>query len=93
MSFFEAYGNSSNNPNCERARPCGHALAHRADESPVGYSWQVALQQSLRPLHQPAATLQQSCGELQYRIRWNMDPHLNSCLTLGVHPKATLPNH
>jgi len=22
----------------ERARPFGHALAHRADESPVGYS-------------------------------------------------------
>ena len=37
----------------ERARPFGHALAHRADESPVGYSWRVALQQSPLPLHQP----------------------------------------
>ena len=27
--------------------------AHRLDEFPVGYSWQVALQQSLLPLHQP----------------------------------------
>jgi len=36
----------------QRARPCGHALAHRADESPVGYSWRVALQQSSLPLHQ-----------------------------------------
>jgi hypothetical protein len=37
----------------ERARPFGHALAHRADESPVGYSWRVALQQSPLPLNQP----------------------------------------
>jgi len=36
----------------ERARPFGHALAHRADESPVGYSWRVALQQSPLPLNQ-----------------------------------------
>ena len=36
----------------ERARPVGHALAHRADESPVGYSWRVALQQSPLPLNQ-----------------------------------------
>ena len=37
----------------ERARPRGHALAHRADESPVGYSWRVALQHCSLPLHQP----------------------------------------
>ena len=37
----------------KRARPEGHALAHRYDESPVGYSWRVALQQSPLPLHQP----------------------------------------
>jgi hypothetical protein len=37
----------------ERARPRGHALAHRADESPVGYSWRVALQQCSLLLHQP----------------------------------------
>ena len=36
----------------ERARPFGHALAHRVDESPVGYSWRVALQQSPLPLNQ-----------------------------------------
>ena len=30
-----------------------HALAHRLDEFPVGYSWRVALQQSSLPLHQP----------------------------------------
>ena len=35
----------------QRARPFGHALAHPADESPVGYSWRVALQHC--PLHQP----------------------------------------
>ena len=37
----------------ERARPFGHALAHPADESLVGYSWRVALQHCPLPLHQP----------------------------------------
>ena len=37
----------------KRARPLGHALAHRRDESPVGYSWRVALQQGPLPLNQP----------------------------------------
>jgi hypothetical protein len=38
----------------KRARPDGHALlAHRDDESPVGYSWRVALQRCPLPLHQP----------------------------------------
>jgi hypothetical protein len=34
------------------ARPFGHAHAHRTDESPVGCSWRVALQQSPLPLNQ-----------------------------------------
>jgi hypothetical protein len=70
----------------ERARPPGHALTHRLDESLVGYSWRGALQQSPLPLHQPRATLQQCRGELQESIRWNMDPTLTRCLTSGVHP-------
>jgi hypothetical protein len=37
----------------EWARPFGHAHAHRADESPAGCSWRVALQQSPLPLNQP----------------------------------------
>jgi len=37
----------------KRARLVGHALAHRGDESPVGYSWRVALQHCPLPLHQP----------------------------------------
>jgi hypothetical protein len=37
----------------ERARPFSHALAHRADESPVGCSWRVALQHCPIPLNQP----------------------------------------
>jgi hypothetical protein len=37
----------------KRARPEGHALAHRDDESTVGYSWRVALQHCPLPLHQP----------------------------------------
>ena len=41
----------------ERARPSGHALAHRADESPVGCSWRVALQQSPLPHNQPRLIL------------------------------------
>src|SRR2546428_6988270 len=74
----------------ERARPSGHALTHRLDESPVGYSWRGALQQSPRPLHQPLPTLQQCRGELQESIRWNMDPTLTRCLTLGAH--LSFPN-
>lgn len=74
-------------PLLERARPLGHALTHRLDESPVGYSWRVALQQSPLPLNQPPATLRQSPGELQPAIRWNMDPSLTCGLTLGAHPR------
>jgi hypothetical protein len=37
--FFEAGGNlSSDARQNERARLCSHALAHRLDEFPVGYS-------------------------------------------------------
>jgi len=74
----------------KRARPDGNALAHQDDESPVGYSWRVALQQSPLPLHQPAATLQQWRGELQERDRYNFDPTLTCGLTLGAHLKAEL---
>ncbi len=45
MSFLrhqEIYQVSESSPGdkllIERARPCGHALTHRLDESPVGYS-------------------------------------------------------
>jgi len=55
----------------------GHALAHRADESPVGYSWRVALQQSPLPLRQPALTLQQYRRGLQQQCSPKGDPHLN----------------
>jgi hypothetical protein len=72
----------------ERARPRGHALTHRLDESPVGYSWRVALQQSPLPLHQPEATLQQCRGELQECFRWNVNPTLTRCLTFGAHPSS-----
>ena len=61
----------------ERARPSGHALTHRLDESPVGYSWRVALQQSPLPLHQPPATLRQSPGDLQDRSRQFLWTQLN----------------
>ena len=71
----------------KRARPLGHALAHRLDESPVGYSWRGALQQSPLPLRQPAATLRQSSGEMQDSIRWFIDPNLTCGLTSGVHPR------
>ena len=70
----------------ERARPSDHALTHRLDESPVGYSWRVALQQSPLPLHQPLPTLRQCPGELQESIRCNVNPTLTRCLTLGAHP-------
>ena len=32
---------------------------HRSDESPAGYSWRVALQQSSPPLHQPSVILKE----------------------------------
>jgi len=59
MSFLrhkEIY--QSDEPLSERARLCGHALAHRLDEFPVGYSWRVALQQRPLPLRQPLPILQ-----------------------------------
>jgi len=40
----------SDKQSIERAQPYDRALTHRLDESPVGYSWQVALQQSPLPL-------------------------------------------
>ena len=54
-----------------------HALTHPSDESPVGYSWRVALQQSSLPLHQPAPTLQQSRGPCnRNRCRIATPPYL-----------------
>ncbi len=50
--------------------------------------WRVALQQSLPPLHQPAATLQQSRGALQLAIRRYHKTTLTRGLTLGAHPKG-----
>ena len=90
MSFLRHRETHQNHLQCQRARPCGHALTHRADESPVGYSWRVALQQSPLPLHQPRATLQQCRGDLQQTSCRNMDPTLTRCLTLGVHPSCGL---
>ena len=72
----------------ERARPSGHAPTHRLDESPIGYSWRVALQQSSRPLHQSLPTLRQCMGALQESFRWNVNPTLTRCLTLGAHLKT-----
>ena len=72
----------------KRARPRGHAPTHRLDESPVGYSWRVALQQSPLPLHQPSATLRQSPGDLQDRSRQFYGPNLTCGLTSGAHPNV-----
>src|SRR6185436_8894020 len=92
MSFLRHQEtHQSDDLECERARRNRHALAHRADESPVGYSWRVALQQSPLPLHQPAATLQQWRGELQEAIAAIRDPTLTCGLTLGAHPTLMKP--
>jgi hypothetical protein len=61
----------------ERAQPYDRALTHRLDESPVGYSWRVALQQSPLLLHQPAATLRQLQRVFQVECSPLGDPHLN----------------
>lgn len=68
----------------ERARPDSRALAHRLDESPVGYSWRVALQQSPLPLHQPKLILRQPTENFQSPIRKDA---LICGLTPGAHPK------
>jgi len=87
MSFLRHQEtHQSDDLQCKRARRNRHALAHRADESPVGYSWRVALQQSPLPLHQPVPTLRQWRDELQERDRCNLDPTLTCGLTLGAHP-------
>ena len=39
------------------------SLAHRLDESPVGYSWRDALQQSPLPLHQPRLIVRERSAE------------------------------
>ena len=65
-------------------------VAHRLDESPVGYSWRVALQQSPLLLHQPAATLRQSTGGLQVGNRCIEDPNLTCGLTSRAHPSFSL---
>ena len=54
MSFLRHQEtHQSDDLQCKRARRNRHALAHRADESPVGCSWWVALQHSPIPLNQP----------------------------------------
>jgi hypothetical protein len=62
MSFFRHTETHQTILNVKGRDQVSHALTHPSDESPVGYSWRVALQQSSLPLHQPAPTLQQSRG-------------------------------
>ena len=69
----------------------GHALTHPSDESPVGYSWRVALQQSPLPLHQPAPTLQQSLAACKSEMSQKGDPTLTCCLIFGAHPTLREP--
>ena len=52
--------------------------------APTGYSWQVALQQRLLPLHQPRSF----CYEWERRaseIRRTANCGLTGCLSPGVH--------
>jgi len=71
----------------ERARPNGHAPSHRLDESPIGYSWRVALQQSPLPLHQPKLTLRQAATIFNQRLIGVTELNLNCGLTGESHPK------
>ena len=68
-----------------------HALTHPSDESPVGYSWRVALQQSSLPLHQPAPTLQQSHGPCnRNRCRIATPPYLVVSLLGALQSRASV---
>lgn len=69
MSFLRHRETHQTILNVKGRNHVGYALTHLSDESPVGYSWRVALQQSPLLLHQPAATLQQSCGTCKKNIR------------------------
>ena len=44
-------------------RCTSRSQAHRLDEFPAGYSWRVALRQSLLPLHQPRLIVAQRSVE------------------------------
>jgi hypothetical protein len=71
----------------ERARPNGHAPSHRLDESPIGYSWRVALQQSPLPLHQPKLTLRQPAANFNQRLAGGYGTKLKCGLTGESHAK------
>ena len=73
----------------KRARPHGHALAHRLDESPVGYSLAGCSPAEPASASPTGGSLQQWRGELQERFGWNVDPTLTSGLTLGAHPNCS----
>ena len=80
----------ADNLSLERAQPHDRALAHRLDESPVGYSWRVALQHCPFPLHQPAVTLRQWRAELQVFCRPAAAPHLNLLSRFSSAPHTHL---
>jgi hypothetical protein len=71
----------------ERARPSGHAPSHRLDESPIGYSWRVALQQSPLPLHQPKPTLRQPAANFNQRLAGVTERNLTCGLTRESDPR------
>ena len=69
-------------PRRDNARSCSSF-----DESPAGYSWQVALQQRLLPLHQPRSF----CYEWERRASKNQrtaNSGLTGCLSSGVHRRS-----
>jgi len=71
-------------PRRDNARSCSSF-----DESPAGYSWQVALQQRLLPLHQPRSF----CYEWERRASKNQrtaNSGLTGCLSSGVHRTVDL---
>jgi hypothetical protein len=60
----------------------GHAPTHPSDESPVGYSWRVALQQSPLPLHQPNPILRQLPANFNQRFARVKERNLTCGFTL-----------
>src|SRR5208283_695214 len=76
--------------------PCdeGHSLATvpwliAVDESPAGYSWRVALQQSPRPLHQPPRLCNPK-APLAIAIQPTVNCDSTACLSPRVHSNTDL---
>src|SRR5678815_3067164 len=87
MSFLRHLGDLSPINKMQREQQHKLSLPHSSsDESPVGYSWRVALQQSPLPLHQPRSIVQRRSVKINVRFSvWIVS------LNLVVSKKGFIP--